>query len=208
MADLSNLTDQGCENSTGVWRCPFGSHIANAQAVFDGEIGCFSTLADSIDKGCYAIIELQKPVLIDDCTFSVDDNRNYVYNPCENVTLDNGTVMFAAFDPKQIAGLNCEQTLQDTIYVTVCYVNNSKITFDGAVSLIADDPSVWITNMTISSFDLKVFILNNLVYILLIIVILLVASWVFVPRGLEAKEMLRAKEKITPTRRETRYGRK
>jgi len=210
--DLSNASDQGCEDTTGVWRCHIPAPI-NGSAAFVESVACFSTEADSFDKGCYGGLELTKSVSVSDCTYSVTDDKEFVYNPCEKVSLAKGTAILAMIDPAQLDMTGCDDYQEGTIYVKECPMDGKEVAFEGLI-VLGDEESqaVLVTGISKSGFDFMSFLVGNLLYIILIIVIVIVAYWVFMPHKPMFKERKPVKEAPAPkkyqSRREDRYGRK
>jgi len=211
-ADLSNLSNQNCEESTGIWRCHIPAELSDVSGKLTGDIACFSTMADSIDKGCFTSVEIQKTAYVRDCTYSVSDAGEIVYNECENVSLDKGELLLLVISPDNLDLSGCDTFQESGIYVNDCALNGKDILFSGSMNLAdSENPIVLTSKIKISGFDLLAFLLNNLLYIVLIIVIIALAYWVFAPHKpmlRERKEGKKPPAKTTVTRRERRYGRK
>jgi len=205
--DLSNDTNYGCENSTGIWRCHTPTALGDSYGKFSGDIACFSTQASTVDQGCFAAIELQENAYANDCSYSFNDNQ-LVYNPCDNITLNKGEFILTTLDPQDLDLSNCDAFQVNTTYVHECSVDGKSIKFNGLVDVSnMSNPIIFITKMEFQGFDALAFITSNLPYIILIIVIIIIAYWVFAPHKLMLKEKTLQKEQVL-TKRESRYGRK
>ena len=205
--DLSNASDYGCENSTGIWRCHTPAVLSNAYGKFSGDIACFSTEASLIDQGCFSAIELQQNVYTKDCTYSFNDNQ-LVYNPCDNIVLNKGELIPITLDPKDLDLSECDAFTVNTTYVHQCGVDGKSIKFDGVMDTTNMSALlIFITKMEFQGFDIWAFIMSNLLYIVLVIVIIIIAYWVFAPRKTVSKEKTAQKEEVL-TKRERRCGRK
>jgi hypothetical protein len=209
-----NLTEQGCDNSTGVWTCHTPTYLAGLPVKFVGDVACFSNNSDYSESLCITAVELQKTVSADDCTYSVDQNKETTYNDCGTVTLAKGIVMFAVISQDDIGIFSCEKFQEGTVYTTYCPANNTEGTFDGYVTVWEQEPSMLVTKMDIPKVDLAAFVLNNILYIILVIAIIVIAYWVFAPHKPMLKEKKIAqketpkKEEASATKREMRYGRR
>jgi hypothetical protein len=209
-----NLTEQGCEESGGVWTCHTPTYLADLPVKFVGDVACFSNNSDYSESACMTAVELQKTVSADDCTYSVGQDRETVYNDCGKVTLAKGTVMFAVIGEEDIGIFSCEKFQEGTVYATYCIANNTEGTFGGYVTVWEQEPSMLVTKMDVPRVDLAAFVLNNILYIILIIAIIVIAYWVFAPHKpmLKEKKIVKKetthKEETTATKREMRYGRR
>lgn len=207
-SDLSNVTSQWCENGTGIWRCHLNALVTDAQGNFKGDVACISSQPLIIDKGCFAEVMLKENAYTSDCTYSVEDNE-IVYNPCEKVTLNKNNLIIATIDSADLDLSKCDQFREGVFYAYQCKFDGSEVKFTGIVSLEnKSSPIVFITKMELPTSDSWGFIWNNLVYIVLIIVIIVIAYWVFAPRKLMLKEKRVLQKEQVLTGRERRYGRK
>ena len=208
--DLSNLTEQGCEDATGIWRCHIDTQINNASGKFVGDIGCFSTSSNSVDKGCFGALELQNTAYMKDCTYSVTEDREFVYHPCEMVSFNKGYVLPVLIDPGQVDLSNCDKFQEEGIYVNQCPADGKEVVFSGLINLADNESNIAIvTEMRWAGIDWFSLIINNIVYIVLVAVIIVIAYWVFAPHKPMFKERTATERAEKPvTRREKKYGRK
>jgi hypothetical protein len=214
LSDLSNASNYGCEDNTGVWRCHQNAKV-EAYGKFMGELACFSTQLDSIDNGCFATVALEQKINVNDCTYSAE-NRTIIYNPCENVTLNKGDLLLLEFNPEDIDISKCDRMENDSIYGYYCPFDGKTIKFSGLTNLVnSEEPViVVVATMEVSGFDLWAFILDNLIYIILIGTVIVIAYWVFAPhKQVIKKESVKETKKESvkesePSKRERRYGRK
>jgi len=209
-----NLTEQGCENVGGVWTCHLPAETTGLAVKFVGDIACFSNVSTEIGS-CFSAVELQKTVNVDDCTYSIGADRETTYNDCQKVAINKGTVMLAFIDSEQIGVFDCKNFQEETIYVTQCSANSTVGTMDGLVSLGGEEDTVLIvTSMSPKLFSLTGFVMDNLIYIVLVALIIIVAYWVFAPHKpmLKEKKVVKKetthKEETPTTKREMRYGRR
>lgn len=210
-ADLSNLTDYGCEDSTGIWRCHIPAVINESQGKLSGSVACFSTIEGEFDQGCYGSLELQKTVTVKDCTYSVTTDKEFVYNPCEIVPLSSGSLFVAVIDPRELDLTKCENFVESDVYTTDCPMDGKEIVFSGLTTLGDEENQViMVTAIEKPAGDWSSALLDNLVYIILIIVIVIIAYFVFAPHKMMLKEKKEAPKRAEKyvSKREDRYGRK
>ncbi len=210
--DLSNLTDQGCSNVGGEWLCQRSIIIQDASAVFNDDIGCFSTDGGYADLGCLTAITLADAVTVKDCKYTIVDDE-IVYKPCEDLTLSKGDVLAVAINPDLVDYSGCSKQSGDNFYLTQCPYAGGKVTFSGILEKDENGTNVVLITVMQASKQagLGQLLLDNLLYIILIAAIIIIAYWVFAPHKPMFKERPTAKEQPKEsivTRREKRYGRK
>ncbi len=212
--DEFNLTEQGCEESGGVWTCHLPADATGLAVKFVGDIGCFSNVSTEVGA-CVSAVELQKTVNVDDCTYSIGADRETTYNDCQKVAVNKGTLMLTFIDSEDIGVFDCKKFQEDAIYVTQCSANSTEATVDGLISLgVGEEYTILaVASMSPQIFSLTGLIMDNLVYIILVALIIVVAYWVFAPHKPMLKERAAAKaapqkEEASVTGRERRYGRK
>ncbi len=211
--DLSNLTDQGCSNVGGEWLCQRSIIIQDASAVFNDDIGCFSTDGGYADLGCLTSIELAAAVTVKDCKYAVV-NDEIVYKPCEDLTLSKGDALAVMINPDLVDYSGCSEQNGDNFYLTQCPYAGSTLTFSGVLEKDEEGNNVvLITDMQVSKqAGLGQLLIDNLLYIILVAAIIIIAYWVFAPHKPMFKERLpkikeQPKEQVA-TRREKKYGRR
>jgi hypothetical protein len=205
-----DLSDQNCQNVSNTWICQKEIMVDNATGLLKDNIGCFSTDGNYPDLGCLAAIELQKDVKVQNCKYTVTESA-IESPPCETETLSKGDSFVSSVDPALLDLSSCQKYQNDTIYITECYLMGKEIGFSGFIERVYGNDVLFVTDMKITSFDLSKAIMDNIVYIVLIIIIIVVAYWVFAPH----KPMYREKKtapglpkEAGPSKREKRYGRK
>ena len=205
-----DLSDQNCDNSTGVWICQKQIIVNSTNGLLKDNIACYSTNGGYPDLGCLAAIELQKDVVVQDCKYKVttDSIENL---PCDRETLNKGDLFVAAVDPALLDLSSCSKYQNDTLYITECPFMGKEIGFSGFIQRTYGSDVLFVTDMNIVGFDLMKTIMDNIVYIVLTIVIIVVAYWVFAPHKLmykERKETPQPPKETSLSKRERRYGRK
>jgi hypothetical protein len=205
-----DLSDQNCENVSNTWICQKEIIVSNATGFLKDNIGCFSTDGNYPDLGCLAAIELQKDVKVQNCKYTVTES-NIESLPCETETLSKGDSFVSSVDPALLDLSSCQKYQNDTLYITECSVMGKEIVFSGFIERAYGEDVLFVTDMKITSFDLSKAIMENLVYIVLIIIIIVMAYWVFAPHKPMYREKKAAPElpkEAGPSKREKRYGRK
>jgi len=205
-----DLSDQNCENVSNTWVCQKEIMVDNATGFLKDNIGCFSTDGNYPDLGCLAAIELQKDVKVQNCKYTVTESTIESL-PCGTETLSKGDSFVSSVDPALLDLSSCQKYQNDTLYISECALMGKEIVFSGFIERAYGDDVLFVTDMKITSFDLSKTIMENLVYIALIIIIIIVAYWVFAPHKpmyKERKEAPQVPKEPGPSKREKRYGRK
>ena len=155
-------------------------------------------------------MQLIKDTYVKDCTYSITDANDMVYNECENVSLAKDSSLFAMVDPSILDLAGCDSYVASELYVNQCAFDGKELPIDGTIDLTQDEiPTVLVTKIGGKEIASSWF-MDKLLYIVLIIAIIVIAYFVFAPhkpmlRG--RKETPKAPEKYT-SKRENRYGRK
>jgi len=207
LIDTNELNLDNCEGTGNNLVCHSPTKIDGAGTLID-DLDCFSDAPDSFNKGCYITFTLNQDSVVSDCTFSANNvTKEITYNACQSVIIKKETILVGLVNPNNFDYSTCTKYEDNGVYVMYCQWNNTAIKFSGVMNL-ADNEGylVIITQLDLNNFDLWKLILNNLIYIILIAIILIIVYWMFIPHNQKPKEKIRVKE-IVSTRREKRYGR-
>jgi hypothetical protein len=214
-------TEQNCYYSAGTLVCQTPAALTDAVAVISEGVTCFSDNGTYPDYGCFATIAFAKNTNILNCTYHVEyvaPENDYeremlaisnqtmkfelVYDPCKNVTIEKGDVYFAEIKPEEIDYSSCPMSVNDSVYVIDCPLAGKEVTFSGTLQKVSGEDMVFIVGINkANEFNLLKFILENLIYIVLVLIIIVLLYWIFSPH----KPMRIEKERVS--QREKRYGR-
>jgi hypothetical protein len=191
-AATSTLEEIGCADrgDDGVW-CKTVSPVLNISAVFADDIyceslldlsGCTDNCSDRVTYGCYTTIKLEKdtPVEIGYNVYLGDD----ISEESEITTIPAGEYD-SMVNPVAVDLSDCttERSKGMAGYTATCPVNNTPVIFNGFV--VADEEEAGFIIETISKpavFDLISLLLENLVYIVLVLICVAVLVWAALPK--------------------------
>jgi len=193
--DESELEYEGCEyRGTELW-CLQPAVVFGIIATMTDDVWCYSSeenltcagaeCADHLDVGCFSMLEtydnidiLAEWAVFSDADSTVEDIR-MEYETKTILAGEHGAVI----NPWEVDFIECELISEES--VVICPYNNTKLFFDGNAMIIEDFDTVFLVVDIISEeeiFDLGGFFSENILYIGLIIVLIIVAFFVLKPK--------------------------
>ncbi|GEM_PF-4628868 len=181
---LSNLKDFGCEYKTdGSAYCPDLTFTDKVPLHMTEDVYCISTLNQSCsgqtcanvsDVGCAGSAEIKTPIQFDNCQAPADVSQD---KACTPTTLSSGSPITLLFDTKSIDFSKCHQTDIAGLLQVECPYNGKD--FTATLGFFNESDIAFVVKETTAAG----ITFETAVYGGLVIVILLLAYWVFSGKG-------------------------
>lgn len=182
--------DYGCKNMTYYYLCPEIALIDNLKITLTSNITCISTdktatcvndCAPIIDYGCMATVKINEPFTFERCYYSMTNDTLYENKgTCASEILDHETYYVAMLDPSFIDYSLCNKYVNDSVYRIDCPYYGKELTINGSI----DEEGIVLMGFEVSEKkDITAWIAENIIYLALIALTLIVFAWATKTKG-------------------------
>jgi hypothetical protein len=180
-AAINSLDDAGCELKGNQWYCPDMTYVENVSITMIDDLFCISTLnetcsgdgcRDIIDIGCFGDGKLDSATYIESCQSPINDSFDRV---CSDIFLPANTELIFIFDAANVNYDECTQPVIEGFIRIQCPYNGRQFT---TLLGIFNESEIAFSFGEVEPVGFA-FTTENMVYGALVIIIVILAYWVF-----------------------------